>query len=146
MSHSEWRGDGYHSSLSFLCYNAWGSVFPLRMLHFYAYRFSNNTILGNSPVAFFTLEVKIHSQQGSRFQLDGCFLTQGLEPRSSYYTAVLAFFFSNVSPVLDLQHWVIGSGHNLMACLWPASSVQQVFRKFEMDGKRERSVARCQGP
>lgn len=38
-------------------------------------------------------------------------------PYSLHYTAMLAFFFSNVSPILDLQHWVIGSGHNPMACL-----------------------------
>lgn len=72
------------------------------------------------------------SYKGSRFQLDGC-LHKGLNPglsvkeQPSYYTTVLAFFLSNVSPILTLQHWVTGSGHNLMACLWPASGVKQVF-------------------
>ena len=75
--------------------------------------------------------------------------TQVIQSKStllSHYTSILAFFFSKVRPILDLQHWVIVSGHNPMACLWPASCVKQVFWKFEMDGERERSVARCQGP
>lgn len=57
-----------------------------------------------------------------------------------------ALFLFKVSSILDLRHWVIGSGHNPMACLWPASGVKQVFWKFKMDLRRERSVATCQGP
>lgn len=56
------------------------------------------------------------------------------EAFSTHYTTALAFPFSNVNPVRDLQHWVIGSGHNLTACLWPASCVKQVFRKLPMRG------------
>lgn len=98
-------------------------------------------VQGNSVVAFFTVEVRSHCQlrkfRGS--WTDVCqhrCLNPSLQSKSlsTHYITVVAFSFSNVSPVWDLQHWVTGSGHNLMACLWPASCVKQVFWKLVMRG------------
>lgn len=76
---------------------------------------------------------------------DGCVLTQDLEPWSSEhasYIAVLAFFFQTCAPVVDLQHWVIGSGRNPMACVFSKTMHSSEW----MAGRRGRNVASCQGP
>lgn len=75
---------------------------------------------------------------------DGCVLTQDLEPWSSEHTsyiAVLAFFFQTCAPVVDLQHWVIGSGRNPMACVFSKTMQSSEW----MAGRRGRNVASCQG-
>ena len=71
------------------------------------------------------------------FQSKGSLLT--------HYITVLAFFLSEVSPILNLQHWVIVISRNPMACLWPVSRVKSMFGRFEMEWERERSVSRCRG-
>lgn len=70
-------------------------------------------------------------------------LTQGLEPRSSSQRAVsllhhrFGLCFSRIRPILDLQHWVIGSGHNPDGLLLTsAPDLKQVFWKFEMGRER----------
>lgn len=52
---------------------------------------------------------------------DGCLVTQDLEPWSSEHTSYitgLAFYFKMYAPGLDLKQWVIGNGHNPMACVF----------------------------
>lgn len=54
---------------------------------------------------------------------------------------VLAFFFQMYAPVVDLQHWVIGSGRNLVACVFSKTVQSSEW----MAGRRGRNVASCQG-
>lgn len=75
---------------------------------------------------------------------DGCALTRDREPCSSEHTSYitgLAFFFQMYAPVADLQHWVMGSGRNPVACVF-SKTVQSSER---MAGRRGRNVASCQG-
>lgn len=120
------------------------------MLVIISFRFQRNSLL-----SFFPVEVKIHGQlQRTRscLKIDEYVLTQDLEPRSSSQRVVFllrhsfGLFLFKCTPSLEFCD--TGS-EEVVITWWPAFNQRPALSKcFESSRwmRRERSVARCQGP